>query len=126
MHEAENGNLKSGAQLLRGIPIMLMADLSKAMLTGGGSLPGYMANWTMADWLSHAMNRSGFAGTSQFGLDLIGGDIANTLGGPTIGHASSVMHDLAAGEVGKAVTSSIPIVKQFAAGVANVARAVAE
>lgn len=93
MHEAENGNLDSGAQLLRGIPIMVAADVTKAMLTGGGSLPGYMANWTMADWLVHATNRAGLLGSAQFGSDMLGnphGVLAGTVGvvgGPTVSQA---------------------------------------
>jgi hypothetical protein len=117
MHEAEQGNYNSGAQLLRGIPIMIVADMTKAMVTGGGSLPGYMANWTMADWVSHAINRSGIGGTGTFATDILGGDVVNTLAGPTVGHAWDTVKKVATGEVGSAITSSIPVVKQFASAI---------
>ena len=118
-HEAEQGNFNSGAQLLRGIPIMIAADMTKAMITGGGSLPGYMANWSIADWVSHAINRSGIGGTGTFATDILNGDIANTLAGPTVGHAWDTVEKVATGEAGKAITNSIPLVKQFAGGMGH-------
>ena len=42
------GHVDKGLVLLRGIPIMIAADMTKAMVTGGGSLPGYMAYCHMA------------------------------------------------------------------------------
>ena len=120
-HEAEQGNFNSGAQLLRGIPIMIAADMTKAMVTGGGSLPGYMANWSIADWVSHAINRSGIGGTGTFATDILHGDIVGTLAGPTVDHAVGTVGKLATGEVGSAITNSIPIVKQLAGGAKHVA-----
>jgi hypothetical protein len=126
MHEAENGNLDSGAQLLRGVPIMLAADLAKAMVSGGGSLPGYMANWTLADWVGHAINRSGDGGTLQFATDIMKGDIANTLGGPTVGQFFDAGHKVMSGNGGSALQSAIPVVKQFGGLAAGLARDVAD
>ena len=114
LHEAENGNKTAAFQLMRGIPIMLMADLTKAMVTGGGSLPGYMANWTLADWLSHAINRSGVGGTTTFITDALGGNAVGVIAGPTVDHAVSAAGDVLSGKPGHALVQALPGVRQLA------------
>ena len=113
LHEAQNGNRTAALQLLRGVPIMIAADMTKAMVTGGGSLPGYMANWTLLDWIGHGINRAGLTGTGAFATDILSGNISGTLAGPSVGHAFSVAGDLLSGDVGGAVTQSLPGVKQM-------------
>lgn len=71
MDEMAAGNNAAAANMGLGVPIMIAADLTKAMLTGGGSLPGYMANWTMADWIMHGWSRSGNNGIGQFAVDAV-------------------------------------------------------
>lgn len=113
LHEAQNGNRTAALQLLRGVPIMIAADMTKAMVTGGGSLPGYMANWTLLDWVQHGINRAGLLGTGSFATDILSGNISGTLAGPSVGQAFSVAGDLLSGDVGGAVTQSLPGVKQM-------------
>lgn len=113
LHEAQNGNRTAALQLLRGVPIMIAADMTKAMVTGGGSLPGYMANWTLLDWIGHGINRAGLTGTGSFATDILSGNISGTLAGPSVGHAFSVAGDLLSGDVGGAITQSLPGVKQM-------------
>lgn len=113
LHEAQNGNKTAALQLLRGVPIMIAADMTKAMVTGGGSLPGYMANWTLLDWVMHGINRAGLTGTGSFATDILSGNISGTLAGPSVGQAFSVAGDLLSGDVGGAITQSLPGVKQM-------------
>jgi len=113
MHEAEHGNFSAAARLLHGVPIMIASDMMKAMVTGGGSMPGYMANWTLVDWIGHGINRSGIGGTSTFLTDMLNGNVVGTLAGPTIDHAVGVAGDLLTGDVGGAITQSLPGVKQL-------------
>ena len=114
MAEAEEGNLNAGAQLMRGVPIMIAADMTKALLTNGGSLPGYMANWTMADWVLHGINRSGNLGTPQFGLDALHGahgsimGAVGTVGGPTVSQGIDLAAGALNGNLGTEVGKSIP------------------
>lgn len=114
MAEAEEGNLNAGAQLMRGVPIMIAADMTKALLTNGGSLPGYMANWTMADWVLHGINRSGNLGTPQLGLDALHGahgsimGAVGTVGGPTVSQGIDLAAGALNGNLGTEVGKSIP------------------
>jgi len=102
-NEAKAGNTAAMGQMAMGMPIMIAADVSKAVLTGGGSLPGYMANWTMADWLAHSWNRAGLSGVGQFGIDALH-DPLGTIGGPTISQAvNAVTHP-----VGETLLSAVP------------------
>jgi hypothetical protein len=89
--EAGHGNYKAGLQMLMGVPIMITADIVKGLVTGGGSLPGYMANWNMGDWLMHGWARAGLNGIGQIGADAWG-DPTSVLG-PTIDQiADTVMN----------------------------------
>lgn len=108
MHEAENGNLDAGAQLLRGIPIMIASDLAKAMVLGGGSLPSYMAGWTMADWVKHGINRS-LGNVATMGVDAL----SNPMGlfGPTVDQAGDIIAAPFKGEVVKTALNAVPGVR---------------
>lgn len=108
LNEARAGNMAAGGQLLYGMPIMIAADVSKAVITGGGSLPGYMANWTMADWLAHSWNRAGLSGIGQFGIDALH-DPLGTLGGPAISQAvNAVTHP-----VGETLLAATPVLNKM-------------
>lgn len=108
LHEAEMGNYNSGAKLLNGIPIMIASDITKAIISGGGSLPGYMNGWTAADWVMHGWNRAGLNGIGQFGVDMtndpngIVSGVLSTVGGPTVGQ---ILHP--------DVVNAIPIVNKI-------------
>jgi hypothetical protein len=119
LEEARKGNLNSGVQLLRGVPIMIAADMTKAVLTNGGSLPGYMMNWTMADWVMHGMQRGGLAGTGQFGLDVLHNPhglfagAVSVAGGPTVGQAVDLAAGTLDGELGVEIVKGIPFVNKI-------------
>lgn len=83
--EAEAGNYRPGMQLLAGIPIMIAADITKALITGGGSLPGYMANWGVADWVMHGFGRAGLGGIGEIGMHGLGDP--TSLLGPSVDQA---------------------------------------
>lgn len=83
--EAEAGNYRPGMQLLAGIPIMIAADITKALITGGGSLPGYMANWGVADWVMHGFARAGLGGIGEIGMHGLGDP--TSLLGPSVDQA---------------------------------------
>ncbi len=107
-HEAENGNLDSGAQMLRGIPIMIASDLAKAMVLGGGSLPGYMQNWTMADWVKHGINRS-LGNVATMGMDAT----SNPMGlfGPAVDQAGDILAAPFQGDAVKTALDTLPGVR---------------
>ena len=107
LNEAEAGNMAPSVALLGGVPIMLAADITKAVITGGGSLPGYMANWTLADWLMHSWNRAGLNGIGQFGIDALH-DPLGTLGGPTVGQAV----DLVTQPIGETLVEAVPVINK--------------
>lgn len=89
--EAEAGNYRPGMQLLAGVPIMIAADIVKALITGGGSLPGYMANWGVADWVLHGIGRAGMSGVGEIGLNAWGDP--SSLLGPTIDQVFDTVKD---------------------------------
>ncbi len=120
MHEAKNGNLDSAAQLLKGVPTMIAADLAKAMVLGGGSLPGYMASWTMADWVRHGINRS--LGTSvNMGVDALSDPMG--LFGPMVGQVGDVITAPFTGETIKTVADAVPGLRYLKGSVVEAARA---
>jgi len=127
LNEAKAGNPAALGQVAVGMPIMIAADVAKAMLTGGGSLPGYMANWTMADWISHAWDRSGGNGIGQFGADILhdpNGLIAGTasvVGGPPVSQAINALTH----PIGETIYNATPIVNKLG-GLGKVARGMAD
>ena len=118
LEEAKKGNMDSGLQMLRGVPIMIAADMTKAVLTNGGSLPGYMANWTMADWVMNAAQRGGLAGTGQFGLDTLHNPhglfagVASTVGGPAVSQGIDAVAGAMNGTLGSEIIKGIPLVNK--------------
>jgi hypothetical protein len=91
MEEAGAGNYRPGMQLLAGIPIMIAADITKALITGGGSLPGYMANWGVADWVMHGFARAGLGGIGEIGMH--GLDDPSSLLGPSVDQVVDTIRD---------------------------------
>lgn len=89
--EAEAGNYRPGMQLLAGVPIMIAADIMKALITGGGSLPGYMVNWGVADWVLHGIGRAGMSGVGEIGLNAWGDP--SSLLGPTFDQVVDTVKD---------------------------------
>jgi len=127
LNEAKAGNPAALGQVAVGMPIMIAADVAKAMLTGGGSLPGYMANWTMADWVSHAWNRSGGNGIGQFGMDILhdpNGLIAGTasvVGGAPVSQAVNALTH----PIGETLFNATPILNKLG-GVGRAVRGMAD
>lgn len=127
LNEAKAGNPAALGQVAVGMPIMIAADVAKAMLTGGGSLPGYMANWTMADWVSHAWNRSGGNGIGQFGMDILhdpNGLVAGTasvVGGAPVSQAVNALTH----PIGETLFNATPILNKLG-GVGRAVRGMAD
>lgn len=69
--EMAEGNFQPGMAALIGMPVMIAADIMRGLVTGGGSLPGYMAKWGLADWLLHSWGRAGLNGIGQIGIDAL-------------------------------------------------------
>ena len=115
-HEAANGNLDAGAHLLKGIPVMIAADMAKAMVMGGGSLPKYMAGWTMADWVTHGINRS-LGTTVNMGVDAL----SNPMGlfGPTVDQAGDILAAPFQGDTIKTVADAVPGLRYVRSGVVD-------
>ena len=105
LREASLGNMDSSAKLLAGVPIMIASDMAKAMVLGGGSLPSYMANWTMADWVGHGINRA-LGTTVQMGAEAVSDPFS--LFGPTVGQAADVLASPLQGDMLKTAVDAVP------------------
>lgn len=89
MHEMKHGNYTPVMALASYLPVMMAADMAKGLLVNGGSQPDWQKGWTLADYVENGMERAGFYGAGQFGVDVIkdirrGNTGAFALTGPTI------------------------------------------
>jgi hypothetical protein len=96
LHEASYGNYQSGLALAAYVPVMLMADLAKGVLQGGGQQPDWKDKWEASDYMASALQRAGLFGVGQMGIDAFkdlhrGGYGVGSLGGPTIDQLGDVM-----------------------------------
>ena len=107
--EAAAGNTAPLLQLATGVPIMIAADMTKAMVLGGGSLPGYMASWTLADWIKHGINRSGTLGILQLGTDALSDPMS--LLGPSTELAGSLATAPFRGEIVSELVNTVPLAR---------------
>lgn len=78
--EMGHGNLTPITALAGFVPTMLVADIMKGLLQGGGTLPAYIAGMDVGERIGHAMGRSGVMGTG----DIVGAALQDwsSLGGP--------------------------------------------
>lgn len=103
-NEASHGNMNPIGALAASVPTMMVSDILKGFVMGGGSMPAYMKTWGLGDHMMHAVSRAGLAGTSQFGLDALR-DPAS-LFGPTVEQAIKVV--TSPSEIGKNLVDAIP------------------
>lgn len=71
-NEAGHGNYMPLGALAWYVPTMIGADITKALMLGGGELPGYMKGYDLGDWMLHGVDRSGGLGMAQPVVDAIG------------------------------------------------------
>lgn len=78
--EMGHGNLTPITALAGFVPTMLVADIMKGLLQGGGTLPAYIAGMDIGERIGHAVERSGVMGTG----DIVGAALQDwsSLGGP--------------------------------------------
>lgn len=78
--ELGHGNLTPITALAGFVPTMLVADIMKGLLQGGGTLPAYIAGMDIGERIGHAVERSGVMGTG----DIVGAALQDwsSLGGP--------------------------------------------
>jgi len=72
-HEAAHGNNQPLVALGAYVPVMFAADMMKAYIIGGGSMPAYQQNWDTGDWLAHETSRAGLLSTGQYAADEFNG-----------------------------------------------------
>ena len=80
VNEMGHGNLTPITALAGFVPTMLVADIMKGLLQGGGTLPAYIAGMDIGERIGHAVERSGVMGTG----DIVGAALQDwsSLGGP--------------------------------------------
>lgn len=89
--ELKHGNLAPVGALVMYIPTMIVSDVMKGLVQGGGSLPPYMASMNAGDHLINGVQRAGLVGIGEIGLDA-GKDWAS-LGGPAFEQAIDALRD---------------------------------
>ena len=113
MDELKAGNPVAASQMMMGIPIMIAADLTKAMMLGGGSLPSYMNGWTMADWIKLGIFRGSVLGAGQLGVDALQHPLS--MFGPTVSQVGDVIGDTLTGNLSHSIVDAAPLVRSIAA-----------
>ena len=77
-----HGNMGPVQSLLAAVPVMMVSDVLKGFVQGGGTLPAYMKAWGFGDSLMHGVSRAGLGGVSQLGVDALRDPVS--LLGPTV------------------------------------------
>ena len=72
VHEAENGNWSPAAHLMMYAPLILGADVLRAVLTPGSGDDDAIKRLTAAGLASRAVQRAGLVGPGQYALDAYG------------------------------------------------------
>ena len=88
-HEMKHGNYQPAMALASYLPVMMAADFAKNFIVNGGGQPDWQKGWDMSDYIENGIERSGFYGVGQFGVDIAknvhrGGSGVFALAGPTI------------------------------------------
>jgi len=102
--EASQGNMNPIGALAASVPTMMVSDILKGFVMGGGSLPPYMKTWGLGDHLAQGFNRAGLGGVGQFGIDALRDPVS--LAGPTVEQFTKVVFN--PGELGKNLVDAIP------------------
>lgn len=78
-----HGNYAPAAALAAMVPVAAAGMLAKALITNGGSLPGYMAEWGPLDWAWNAIEKAGLHGAEDVWLPVVEGD-PTFVAGPSV------------------------------------------
>lgn len=105
--EAGYGNMTPVAALAAAVPTMIVSDLVKGLVLGGGSLPNYMKTWTLGDHLLHGVNRAGLGGVAALGVEALQNPAS--LLGPTVEQVTKAV--LNPSELGSSIHNAIPGVR---------------
>lgn len=102
-HEAANGNYTPAMALATYAPVMVAADMAKALIQGGGSMPASKQDWGPEDWAWDGVQRGGLLGSGQFAADALGdiqkgGSGFGAVSGPTIEQLSDGVRTLGGNE----------------------------
>lgn len=87
--EAQHGNMAPVWSLMGAVPTMMVSDVLKGFVQGGGSLPAYMKAWGFGDHLMHGISRAGLGGLGELGLDGIMDPVK--LLGPSVEQAAKIV-----------------------------------
>ena len=68
-HEWRHGNLMPALALAWYVPVMIAADMARAMIQGMGDEPDWQKGWTVQDYVMNGVQRAGMLGVVQFGID---------------------------------------------------------
>ena len=82
VQEMNHGNMTPIAAFAGYIPVMLVSDLVKGLIQGGGELPAHMKGMDLGDHIMRASERAGLLGIGQIGVDA--GQDMWSLGGPAV------------------------------------------
>jgi hypothetical protein len=118
-NEARQGNSNPIGALAGVIPVMIVSDITKGLITGGGSLPDYMKSWNAADWIEHGANRGGLAGKYQLGLDAVRDPIS--ILGPTMEQFSKLVMNPS--DIGKNALDAVPGLRMLGGAASHVREA---
>lgn len=103
-NEAGHGNMGPVQSLLAAVPVMMVSDVLKGFVQGGGTLPAYMKAWGFGDSLMHGVSRAGLGGVSQLGVDALRDPVS--LLGPTVGQITKFV--LNPGDLGANLKDAVP------------------
>lgn len=84
-NEYKHGNTAPMVAMLPFVPVMIASDVLRGLIQNGGELPQHMKAWGVGDYLTHGIQRAGFMGIGQFGVDQI--DHPLDFAGPVVGQA---------------------------------------
>lgn len=108
-NEAREGNMNPIGALAAAVPTMIVSDIFKGFVQGGGSLPAYMKGWSLGDHVLHGVSRAGLGGTSELAIDGLRDPFS--LLGPTVDQAATVLGNPS--ELGANMVNAIPGVRMF-------------
>lgn len=71
-HEAKHGNYDPAfTAILAYVPVMIVADTVRGLLSTGGDEPDWKKKWTLGDYVTHGAERAGLLGIPQLALDTV-------------------------------------------------------
>jgi hypothetical protein len=113
-NEMKHGNMTPMFALSSYVPVMIMSDMARAILTPGGG--DDREKWELDDWLWQGVQRAGLFGPGQMVLDS-GADLRyggrSSILGPTAEQALGFASGLMTGNIGDDFAKAVPGVRYF-------------